>query len=64
MWDEKNVYPKTESGFTFKPQLIDVHVEAFNSQTFNQDGNGSAILKIKHYNPPNLTFQHLPVKKK
>ena len=38
------------------------YVEAFNNQTFNQDGDESAILRTEYYNPPNLVFQHLPVK--
>ena len=63
MWYEKSVSPKIESGFVFKPHLIDVYVEAFNNQTFNQDGNESAIL-IKQYNTPDRIFQHLPVKGK
>ena len=45
MWDEKSVYPKTESGLAFKPHMNDVYVDAFINQTFNQDGNASAILK-------------------
>ena len=64
MWDENSVYPKIESGFAFKPHMNNVYVEAFNNQTFNQDGDESAILTIKYYNPPNLIFQHLPVKEK
>ena len=64
MWDEKSVYPKIETGFAFKPYMNNVYVEAFNNQTFNQDGDESAILRIKYYNPPNLIFQHLPVKEK
>ena len=64
MWDEKSVYPKIETGFAFKPHMNDVYVEAFNNQTFNEDGGESAILTIKYYNPPNLIFQHLPVKEK
>ena len=64
MWDEKSVYPKIESGFAFKPSMNDVYVEAFNNQTFNEDGDESAILTIKYYNPPNLIYQHLPVKEK
>ena len=36
-------------------------VEKFNSGNFTQ---GSAILKIKYYNPKNLIIQHLPVKEK
>ena len=63
-WDENSVYPKIEIGFAFKPDRNDVYVEALNNQTFNQDGDESAILTIKYYNPPNLVFQHLPVKEK
>ena len=64
MWDEKSVYPKIETGFAFKPHMKNVYVEAFNNQTFNQEGDESAILRIKYYNPPELIFQHLPVKEK
>ena len=59
MWDEDSVYPEIEKGFGFKSHMIYVYVEAFNSQTVNQDGDESAILKIKYYNPPlscNSTF--------
>ena len=62
LWDEKSVYPEIESGFAFEPPLNDVYVGTFNDQSFNQDVNESAILKIKYYNPPNLIFQHPPVK--
>ena len=64
MWDENSVYPKIEIGFAFKPHMNDVYVEAFNNQTFNEDGDESGILTIKFYNPPDLIFQHLPVKEK
>ena len=47
MWDEKSVYPKIQNGFAFKPHMKKTYVKAFNNQTFNQDGNESAILKIK-----------------
>ena len=36
-------------------------VEKFNTGNFNQ---GSAILKIKYYNPKNLVVQHLPIKER
>ena len=39
--------------------MNDELVEKFINQTFTQ---GSAILKIKYYNPKNLIVQHLPVK--
>ena len=64
MWDENSVYPKIETGFAFEPDVIDVCVEAFNNQTFNQDGDDSAILRIKYYKPPNLILQHLPAREK
>ena len=61
MWDPKSIYPKIETGYAFKREMNDELVENFNNQTFNQ---GSAILKIKYYNPKNLIVQHLPVKEK
>ena len=64
MWDEKSVYPKIETGFAFKQHMNDIYVEAFNNQTFNEDGDDSAILTKNYYNPPDLIFQHLPVKGK
>ena len=64
MWDENFVYTKIETGFSFKPHLNKTYVDAFNNQTFNQEGDESAILKMKYYNPPDLIFQHLPVKEK
>ena len=64
MWDCNSVYPKIETGFVFQPHMNKTYVEAFNNQTFNEDGDESAILTIKYYNPPNLIFQQLPVKEK
>ena len=64
MWDENSVYPKIETGFAFKPDINDVYVEAFNNRSFKQEGDESAILTIKYYNPPDLILQHLPVKEK
>ena len=64
MWDCNSVYPKKETGFAFKPHMNKNNVEAFNNQTFNEDGDESAILTIKYYNPPDLIFQQLPVKEK
>ena len=42
--------------------MNNVIVKAFNDQTFNQNVNESAILKINFYNPPNPIFHNLPVK--
>ena len=64
MWDCNSVYPKIEAGFAFKPHMNKTYVEAFNNQTFSEDGDESAILTIKYYNPPDLIFQNLPVKEK
>ena len=61
MWDEKSIYPRIETGYAFTRDMNDELVENFNSQTFTQ---GSAILKIKYYNPKDLIVQHLPVKEK
>ena len=62
--DENSVYREIETGFVFKPHMNIIYVEAFNNQTFNQDGNETALLPVKYYNPPNLKFQQLPVKEK
>ena len=62
MWDDKYLYPKIETGFALEPHVNNVYVDAFNNQTFNQDGNEGANLKLKYYNLPDLIFQHLPVK--
>ena len=56
MWHINSRYPKIETGFVFKPHMIDFYVEAFNNQTFEKDGKESVILKIEYYNPPNLIF--------
>ena len=61
MWDEKSIYPRIETGYAYTRDMNDELVEKFNNQTFTQ---GSAILKIKYYNPKNLIVQHLPVKEK
>ena len=47
MWDRKSVYPKKETRAVFKPHMNETHVDAFNNQSFNQDGNEPAILKLK-----------------
>ena len=61
MWDKSSIYPKIETGYAFTPDMNDELVEKFNNQTFTQ---GSAILKVKYYNPKNLIVQHLPVEEK
>ena len=61
MWDRKSIYPKIETGYPFTPDMNDQLVTKFNNQTFTQ---GSAMLKIKYYNPKNLIVQHLPVRER
>ena len=61
MWDEKSIYPRIETDYAFTRDMNKFLVHKFNIQTFNQ---GSAILRIKDYNPKNLIVQHLPVKEK
>ena len=58
MSDEKSIYPRTETGYAYTKDMNDELVEKFNNQTFTQ---GSAILKIKYYNPKNLILQQTPV---
>ena len=60
LWVEKSVYPKIDTGLSFKLHMNKTYVDKFN----NQNCNESAILTIKYYNPPNLIFQHFPVKEK
>ena len=61
MWDPKSIYPKIETGYAYEKHMNDELVKKFNNQTFTQ---GSAILKIKYYNPKNLIVQDLPIKEK
>ena len=52
---------RIETGYSFTPDTNDELVEKIYIQAFTQ---GSAILKIKYYNPKNLIVQHLPVKER
>ena len=61
MSDANSIYSKIETGYVFTKDMNDDLVNKFNTQTFNQ---GSAILKVKYYNPRNLIVQHLPIKEK
>ena len=61
MWDEKSIHPRIETGYAFTRDMNDELVENFLNQTFTK---GSAILKVKYYNPKTLIVQHLPVKEK
>ena len=64
MWDEKTVYPKIENGFAFKLYMNDVFVGVFIIQSFHQDGNQSAIVKLNFYEKPDLVFQLLPIRER
>ena len=64
MWDQNSVYPRIESGIAFKLHMNDIYVETFNIQSSSRDRNESAFLEIKYHSPPDLIFQHLPVKAK
>ena len=61
MWDQKSIYPRIETGYAYQSDMNDELVEKFNTGNFNQ---GSAIIKIKYYNPKNVIVQHLPIKER
>ena len=61
MWDEKSIYPRIETGYAYTRDMKNELVEKLKNQTFSQ---GSALLKIKYYNPRDLIVQHLPIKEK
>ena len=61
MWDEKTINPRIETGYAFKSHMNNELIEKFFKRTFNE---GSAISKIKYYNPKNLIVQHIPIKEK
>ena len=51
IWDKNSIYPRIETGYVFKTDMNDELVEKLSNQTFTQ---GSAISKVKYYNPKNL----------
>ena len=61
MWDDNSIYSKIETGFASTPDINDELVKKLKNQTFTE---GSAYLKMKDYNPPELIVQHLPVNEK
>ena len=61
MWDEKSTYSRIETGYADTKDMNNELVDEFNNGNFTK---GSAILRIRYYNPKNLIFQHLPVKKR
>ena len=58
---KKSISPRIETRYAYTKDMNDELVEKFKNQTFTQ---GSAIIKIKYYNPKNLIVQHLPVKER
>ena len=61
MSDDMSIYQRIEGGLAYTKDMNDELVEKFNNQSFTQ---GSAILKIKYYNPKFFIVQHLPVKER
>ena len=53
--------PRIETGYASTKDVQDKPVEKYNNQTSDQ---GSAILKIKYYNPKKLIVQQNPIKEK
>ena len=60
MSDEKSIFPRIEIGYAHKTDMKDEIVKNFNKGRFTQ---GSAILKIKYYNPKNQSFNMFLLKK-
>ena len=60
MWDEKINYLWIVTGYAFMKDMNNDIVESFNIRNFTQ---GSALLKIVHWNPENFIVQHVIVKK-
>ena len=56
IYAENSAYPKMETNYAFEPHMIGTLVNHFINRTFNQDGNESAILKMKYCDPLNLIF--------
>ena len=61
MWDENSIYPRIETGYAYTRDMNNELIKKFNTGNFIQ---GSAILKVKYYNPKNLIVQHITVKEK
>ena len=61
MWDENSIYPQIEKVYAFTRDMNFEILERFNTGNFTQ---GSAISKIKNYDPKSFIVQHLPVKER
>ena len=58
-WDENIIYPRIGTGYAYTKDMNDELVHKFNHGNLTK---GSALLKIKCYNPKILIVQHRPVK--
>ena len=61
--DKNSTWPKIETAYPLKKHMNDSIFTLFNSGRWNEL-NRSAFLTVKYHNPPNLIFQHLPIKEK
>ena len=61
--DKNSTWPKIETSYPFEKHMNDAICSLFNSDRWNEL-NRSAFLTVKNHNPPNLIFQHLPIKEK
>ena len=61
--DKNSTWPKIETSYPFKKHMNDSICTLFNSGRWNEL-NRSAFLTVKYHNPPNLIFQHLPIREK
>ena len=60
MWDENSIFARIETGYAYTADMNDELVEKFNTGNFTQ---GTALLKIKSYNPKNKSFNISLLKK-
>ena len=61
MWDENSISPGIETGYAYTEDMNEKLVKKFYNGNFTK---GSAVLKIKYYNPKILIVQRLPVKER
>ena len=51
MWGSSSIYPRIETGYALTNDMNEKLVKKFNTGIFTQ---GSALLKIKYYNPKKI----------
>ena len=61
MRDDNSIHLEIETDYSFTIDMDDERIEIINIGNFN---HRSGFLKVKHYNPPEIIFQHLPVKER